>query len=213
MEKIYPKVFTSMDEIKFVINNFPKEVWEEDFKDLLARTQGYIILGKNPRYITNSKNKKVLIVDPLFTDEFSTITEGNTEWEDITPFEHPSKEDVYTFRYNGTKYLAQYGGLPYPAMPWLDTGYVANALLGLQEVNEKIEKYENGLKEAMEGITWVNDEGQEVDEHDNVIKRMVDINSLDPFENLNDDQLMRLFNILKNKLHMEESTDENQTSE
>jgi hypothetical protein len=201
----YPKKFTSMDDIKFVIKNYPKEIWEEDFKDLLARTQGYIILGKNPRWIDKSKEEKHFVVDPLYIDELKTVSEDNIVWEDITPETHPPfPDDVYTFKYNGVKYLAQFGKLPYGTLPWLDVNYVSNAVLGLQELNDQIEEYEEGIKKATEGITWVNDQGQEVDENDQVIKKYVDINSLDPFENLNQDQLLRLRTILEQKLNPEE---------
>jgi hypothetical protein len=198
----YPKKFTSMDDVKFVIRNYPKEVWEEDFKDLLARTQGYIILGKNPRWVGKSKEEKRFVVDPLYIDELKTISEDNIVWEDISPETHPPfPDDVYTFKYNGVKYLAQFGPLPYATIPWLDINYVSNAVLCMQEINDQLEEYEEGLKKATEGIVWVNDEGQEVDENDQVIKRLVDINSLNPFDGLTFEQLKRLEAILQQKLN------------
>jgi hypothetical protein len=143
----YPKKFTSMDDVKFVIKNYPKEIWEEDFKDLLARTQGYIILGKNPRWVGIHKGEPRYVVDPLYIDELKAVTEANIVWEDITPNTHPPfPDDVYTFKYNGVTYLAQFGKLPYATIPWLYVNYVSNAVLGMQEINDQLEEYEEGYR-------------------------------------------------------------------
>jgi hypothetical protein len=191
MPKEYPKIFKSMDDVKFVIENFPKEVWEDDMQDLLSSNYGWIILGKNPKV----KNWGI-IADVLSVEEIKEICDHTEEWGGIVPF-FEDDDSFGTFTYRGDTILCEAGEIPYANTHWLDQEYVLSHLYGFAEAQEKLQKQADEIKKQMKDITWVDDEGREVDENDKVITKMIDINADDPFEGLSAAELLRLSPILK----------------
>lgn len=191
--KEYPRSFKSMDDVKYAIENFDKEIWEVDMKDLVSRTNGLVIIGKNPKV---NHNKKITC-EPVFLQEVADLQENAGEWGDITPLGEYDDTDLGTFEYKDTLYLAQFGKLPYAILPWLDIDYVLNHLYGFNDAIEQLQNQANKLKEEMKDMKWVDDEGREVDENDKVVKKMIDINAEDPFEGLSVAEVLRLSPILK----------------
>ena len=205
----YPVSFTSMDDVKYVIENFDKEIWEEDMKDLVSRTNGFVIIGKNPKVNHHQK----ITCEPVFLQEVADLQEKASEWSDVTPLGDYDDTDLGTFECDGVLYLAQFGKLPYAILPWLDIDYVLNHLYGFSDAIEQLENQAKEIKDQMKDMKWVDDEGREVDENDNVIKKMIDINAEDPFEGLSAAELFRLSPILKAHIELISSTTEKENDE
>ena len=167
--KVYPQTFKSMDDVNYVIENFPEEVWHDDLQDLLSRTQGYVLLGKNPKFKSDNR----VVVDALTLEEISEIQENTLEWGDIqmVPSEENGRE-LGTFEYHDTTILCEFGELPYASLPWVDKERIVNVLYGFDKIQDLQNKAKE-LKESIDELPWRPDEAQK-EKADEVERKLMD---------------------------------------
>ena len=167
--KVYPQTFKSMDDVNYVIENFPEEVWHDDLQDLLSRTQGWVLLGKNPKFKSDNR----VVVDSLNLEEISEIQENTLEWGDIqlVPSEKNGRE-LGTFEYRGETILCDFGELPYASLPWVDKERIMNVLYGFDKIQD-LQNKTLELKESIDELPWTPDEAQK-EKADEVERRLLD---------------------------------------
>jgi hypothetical protein len=110
MDKPYPKVLRTKEDVEFVVNNFPKEIWYEDLKELYYLSRGYYVLGTNPVYKdieTNGVTIKTLSgYEPISDEERADVMEHDDLWENAAAITDTS--DTAEFDYKGKHYYAEF---------------------------------------------------------------------------------------------------------
>jgi hypothetical protein len=167
--KKYPQTFKSMEDVNYVIENFPEEVWHDDLQDLLSRTQGYVLLGKNPKFKSDNR----VVVDALSLEEISEIQENTLDWGDIQMVpSYTNSKEFYTFEYHDDTILCNFGELPYASLPWVDKDRIVNVLYGFDKIQDLQNKAKE-LKDSIDELPWRPDEAQK-ENADEVERKLMD---------------------------------------
>ena len=112
MEPKYPKVLRTKEDVEFVVNNFPKEVWFEDLKEIYYLARGYYVLGVNPKYEDKEEGGQYIKVlsgyDPISEEERKKVMANDDEWDNGNVITEVVDKTLAEFDYNGKHYCSEY---------------------------------------------------------------------------------------------------------
>lgn len=105
----YPQTLETREDYEYIRKNYPKEIWEKDYLELLIGSYKNIIVGKNPTWnFPDPEDKETVVFN---YDLFSTIDDNGALAKRI--LENPDKwtkvEEINFFykvvTYHGVRYL------------------------------------------------------------------------------------------------------------
>ena len=110
MDKPYPKILKTKEDVEYVVKNFPKDFWYEDLKELYYLSRGYYVVGTNPVFrdieTDGGKVKTLSGYEPISDEERADVMEHDDLWENATAVTDTS--DTAEFDYKGKHYYAEF---------------------------------------------------------------------------------------------------------
>ena len=164
MDKTYPRVLRTKEDVEYVINNFPREVWHDDIQELYMMARGYYVVGTDPIYkdieVNGTIVKTLAGYKPISSEERSDVMEHDDLWENASLVTDTS--DTAEFDYKGKHYYAEFRviedsivGQAGIDIDWLEDilfekskfDKVLSELDAMQEELNEMEDDDNGQKE------------------------------------------------------------------